>query len=113
MARHLMIVQSNVTDGHCEVDFNKWYDEVHVPELLALPGIVAAERFSLGPDLMPGKPRSGWEFLAIYELETDDIDATLKTIVESLPVMTLSRAIDIKGMQAYAYSALGQRKVRP
>lgn len=114
MGRHLFIAQSNVADNHSEDDFNRWYDEVHIPEMLEIPGVVAAERFLLGPALsldgMPGGPKSGWKYLAIYDIDSNDIDATLKRIVESLPVLTISEALDMNGMQACTYSSIGGRQ---
>lgn len=65
MARGVYVVRTRPTDGH-EDDFNRWYDEVHVPEVLEVPGFVSARRF-----------RSGDDYLAIYELEGDDLDAVI------------------------------------
>lgn len=47
-----------------EEDFNRWYNEKHLPEVLACPGFISAERFECGS----GQPR----YLAIYELESED-----------------------------------------
>jgi hypothetical protein len=41
--------------------FNRWYDEVHVPEILACPGWIANARY----ECVDGEPR----YLAIYDLE--------------------------------------------
>ena len=30
--------------------FNKWYNEEHVPERMAIPGYISARRFELDPD---------------------------------------------------------------
>ncbi len=37
-------------------DFNKWYNEEHLPELLSVPGILSAARYEAvkGGPLMPG-----------------------------------------------------------
>ena len=44
--------------------FDRWYNEVHVPELLECPGWLSAKRF----ECTDGQPR----FLAIYELSDED-----------------------------------------
>lgn len=45
---------------HAEA-FSRWYNEIHVPEILACPGWIANRRY----ECLDGEPR----FLAIYELE--------------------------------------------
>jgi len=32
-------------DASVEDDWNKWYDEVHLPEALACPGVIAGRRY--------------------------------------------------------------------
>jgi len=44
-----------------EADFNRWYNEEHIPELMSLPGFLSARRFEVDGE--------GHKFLAIYELE--------------------------------------------
>ena len=44
--RTAYLVFSNPADGQDEA-YNSWYDEVHVPEVLATPGVVAAQRFDV------------------------------------------------------------------
>lgn len=49
-------------DPECLPDFNAWYNEEHVPELLELPGFLNAARY----EAVLGGPR----YLACYELES-------------------------------------------
>jgi len=55
--KFVQVVFSNPVEGK-EDEFNEWYDNVHVPELLAVPGMVSATRYApaRGGDL----PRQGW-----------------------------------------------------
>lgn len=54
------IVRVNIDPAH-EDGFNTWYDEQHLPEILACPGWLRARRFvSLG---------DGPKYAAIYEVE--------------------------------------------
>ena len=63
MARGIMLVESKAASPD-ELDaFNAWYDEVHIPEILAVDGFVSARRF-LAAD--------GVTYFAVYEV--DDID---------------------------------------
>ena len=54
----------DVQRGYGEA-FNRWYNEVHLPELLECPGWLTARRF----ECTDGQPR----FLAIYELENEKV----------------------------------------
>src|SRR3546814_6479308 len=44
--RLLYIVLTNATPGDDE-QFNDWYTNTHIPDVLAVPGFVAAQRFRL------------------------------------------------------------------
>jgi hypothetical protein len=48
-----------------EEDFNHWYNEEHLAELLAVPGVLSAARYEA--------IRSGPKHLAFYELENADV----------------------------------------
>lgn len=72
MARWLLTVESNCADPSKEKEFNKWYDTVHLPDILETPGFISASRYvNTNPAEGQGK------FLAMYEIETDDITRTL------------------------------------
>jgi hypothetical protein len=67
-----MVVESEPLDPDAEEEYDHWYREVHIPELLAVPGFEAARRYRIREDLGRGeshKPR----FLTVYELEADDL----------------------------------------
>ena len=78
MEKWLLVVKSNCTDELREDEFNKWYDEVHVPDVVATPGFVKASRY-MSEEL---GSYEGGKYLAIYEIETDDINKTMKTLSE-------------------------------
>ena len=48
-----------------EHEFNHWYNEEHLPELLAIPGVLSAARYEA--------VRSGPKHLACYELESPSV----------------------------------------
>jgi hypothetical protein len=64
--RGVYVVRTRPVDGQ-EDEYHRWYDEVHVPEVLEVPGFLSARRFG----------SADGDFLAIYELEADDLDAVL------------------------------------
>jgi hypothetical protein len=76
MARAKMIVMAAATDGQTEA-LDQWYETRHVPDLLAVPGVRSIERFDVQMMKVPGD-LPGWDFVGIYEIEADDINAVLK-----------------------------------
>jgi hypothetical protein len=56
----LNVVSVDIEPAYAD-EFNRWYNEVHVPEILACPGWHANRRY----ECVDGEPR----FLAIYDLE--------------------------------------------
>lgn len=56
------VISTDVARGHEEL-FNRWYNEVHVPEILACPGWRSARRYRS----VDGDP----VFLAVYELDDE------------------------------------------
>jgi len=71
-----MVVESEPGDPDAEEEYNRWYREDHIPELLAVPGFVAARRYQVRRDLTAGES-SKPTYLAVYELEADDLAAPL------------------------------------
>lgn len=58
----LNTVTVDIEDAHAAA-FNRWYNDVHVPEILGCPGWLANRRY----ECIDGEPR----FLAIYDLADD------------------------------------------
>lgn len=67
MARYKFIVFSAPVEGR-DADYNRWYDTQHLPEILAVPGFVSAERGKV-VSRDPSKPS---RYFAAYEMETGD-----------------------------------------
>ena len=77
MATYVLIALNGPTPGEGDADaYNRWYTEVHMGEVLATPGVVSADRYEV---VMSNTP---WPYVAIYQIETDDLDATLTWMAE-------------------------------
>lgn len=76
MPRALMLVASSPTDPERIEEFNAWYAR-HVQEVLSLDGIVSATRWEASAhQVIPGLDSiDGRRFLALYEIECDDVEA--------------------------------------
>jgi hypothetical protein len=66
----IMVVQSGPADPAREDEYNDWYDNTHVPEICAVPGFVSARRYKVH-----GAPAGDPAYLAIYEIDADDLTA--------------------------------------
>lgn len=67
MPKGIMVVQSAPSDPAREEEYNQWYSGSHIPEVLAVPGIVSARRY---------KPTgAGGDYLAVYDLDAEDLSA--------------------------------------
>lgn len=74
----LLLSESDCGEGVTEEEYNKWYDEIHAPDALELPGIIRVTRYvDIEPTGANGK------YLALYEIEADDIKAVQQAIIDS------------------------------
>jgi hypothetical protein len=92
----MMLVASNSTDFERIDDFNEWY-ALHVQELLSLDGIRSATRWEPSPhQLVPGTTGiDGRRFLALYEIECDDVEVVRNQIRDSSPERSHSELLEL------------------
>jgi hypothetical protein len=66
------LVFSNAVEGK-DKEFNEWYETIHVPEVLATPGLISAQRFSFAENEMSRAlgTEPTHRYLAVYEMEGD------------------------------------------
>lgn len=74
MPRGIMVVQSAPADPDREDEFNDWYNTSHLPEICAVPGFTGARRYKVHGVPDGASPA----YLAIYEIEADDITAPVR-----------------------------------
>jgi hypothetical protein len=78
MARYLLFAFSDCKDPAREEEFNDWYDNVHLPDMLEVEGLVKATRWMTAENA-EGQQR---RYLALYEVETDNIEELNERIKE-------------------------------
>lgn len=76
MARAKMIVLAAAHEGQAKA-LDDWYETRHVPDLLAVPGVQAIQRYDVRVLKGPAGTQA-WDFIGIYDLEADDINGVLK-----------------------------------
>ena len=69
--QYTLIVYTDPADGR-EAEYNAWYDDVHLPEFTALPGVINGRRFKVSGDAKP-------QYAAVYELSAhpDEVMAAM------------------------------------
>ena len=76
MPKGVFLAFSNSVSEDVDEEFNRWYNEVHGREVLGIPGVQSFRRFRLAPtQVMALDDASSRQYLAVYEVETDDWDA--------------------------------------
>jgi hypothetical protein len=91
--KFIQIVFSNPLDGRDD-EFNDWYDNVHIPDLLAIPGMLSAQRYDLkNAEIysMEGGTAPEHRYAIIYEME-GDVDAILSKIQEGVAAGKINMA---------------------
>jgi hypothetical protein len=104
MAEALLVVFSNAVDGQ-HGEFNRWYTETHVPDVIKLGGATAGRRYrSSGVPLLPGIPEPG-QYAAIYQVEAgtvEEIEKIAATLGGSLATdeADISPTMDLPSVRA-------------
>ena len=105
MADALLIVFSNPTADADQAEFNRWYADVHVPDILRLGGATSARRYkSSGVALLPGIPEPG-QYVAVYQVEAEteaDVQALAGKLQAGLAAgeADISPTFDMTSVQA-------------
>jgi hypothetical protein len=76
--KYAFIVLTNAVPGR-EDEFNRWYTDTHLSDVLRLPGIVAAQRYKLAPKQRREGPYP-YHYAAIYDIETENLDETISAL---------------------------------
>jgi hypothetical protein len=66
---YMCLVKIDFTDPGREEDFNRWYNEVHMPQLLGMPGFIRGWRLRVA-EANRSKGEPGQTYIAAYEIES-------------------------------------------
>jgi hypothetical protein len=108
MARFLYVVFTEPAEGR-EDEYNDWYDNQHLADVVKVPGVVSAERLELRfPE--PGEAKLP-RYLALYEVETDDVTQISPAMAEARASgrMPVSDALDTSTVRTGFYAPRGER----
>lgn len=108
MANYRCIVMSNPVPGR-EDEYNDWYDNRHMDDVLGIPGFVRVQRFEYAASLSAETP--GFQYLSIYEIDSDNIAETIGELSAAAGTsrLPISDALDTN-VRAFVYRARGPLK---
>lgn len=95
-ASHLLLVHTRPVAG-LEYEFATWYDEIHLAEVLSVPGFTGVQRFR-GED---------GHFVAVFRIESADIATTMDLFKRAQPYMQSTRALDESSVRFDLLNAVG------
>ena len=109
MAKALMVVGSNPTEPDREAEFNAWYTDTHLDDVLKVAGFTVARRYELS-DARPmvGTTPSPFRYLAIYDVESDDLEQSGRDLQAALDsgAIPLSETFDLTNFSVDFYAAI-------
>jgi hypothetical protein len=93
MAKFTFLVLTNAVPGR-EEEFDRWYTEQHLPDVLRVPGIMSAQRFRRAVQPRGAAPQP-WQYMALYECDAAEAQVVTDGIRERIgtPEMPMSDAL--------------------
>lgn len=101
--RTYFLVFSNPVPGK-EAEYNDWYTNVHLGEVCAIKGFTGAQRFVLTKD-QQGEDQPH-KYLAIYEMENDDVGGTIKRLNDAIATMRLDPVIELETVKVSVFQSI-------
>jgi hypothetical protein len=110
MPQYKLIVMTSPQEGR-EAEYHDWYQNSHLQQVMALPGFRSGQRYRLSTALTEAET---FPFLAIYDVETDDIEAVLAEMRRRAGTESLTVS-DALAPKAYAvmYEEFGPAVTKP
>jgi hypothetical protein len=106
MKKYTYVVLTRPVAGK-ENEYNDWYDNRHLADVVAVPGFTGAKRYRAASEVSGiGDPQM--PYLALYNIETDDLQGTLDAMTarSGTDAMPISDALDTSSVYAVIYEAV-------
>ena len=103
--KHMVVVLTEPTEG-CDEEFNDYYENVHLEEVIATTGWTSAQRFQLADQAGAKCPLP---YLALYEAEADSAESVIKKLNETRPQRVQSAAINKRTAGIWVFSEIGPK----
>lgn len=103
--KHLVLILSEPTEGR-EDEFNDYYENLHLREVLETTQLKTAQRFKLVEQTGGPCPLS---YLAVYETEADDPAEILRDIAETRRKRQQSDALNRRTARVWVFEEIGPK----
>jgi hypothetical protein len=110
--RYKLVVLYNPVEGK-DLELNQWLDHTHVPDLLHVEGITAAERFRLALAQTTPPNYTDHQYMTIYDIETDDIRAFHDRLMTGRANRVSSDAVDRSNNSARYFEVISEKSPEP
>jgi len=102
MANYMMVVTSSAVAGRDD-EYNHWYDNQHIHDVCATPGIGKGQRWDAMPEVSPNAPPTA--YLATYEITAENPQDALAEMMRRAEAgqMPMTDAIDLGSAQIWVF----------
>lgn len=84
MPRYLVIALNGPTEGkEDEAEYNRWFDEIHGPDLMKVDGALSTRRFKVEVQHRIDQP-----YVCVTEVEAESADALMKELAKKASNLT-------------------------
>ena len=108
MSAYILMAMTNAQPGK-EDEYNLWFDNVHIPEILAVDGFQSVQRLQLAAVQRTPAPHP-YKFAALYSIETEDLAGTLNALGKAVQNGIKTNAGDPTQRALWVYQLLGNLK---
>jgi hypothetical protein len=111
MTKYKLIVMSEPAKGQ-EAQYNAWYNDRHLQDVVAVPGFGGAQRFKL-QEVAGGEFKQ--RYIAIYDIEAEDYAAALKELMNraGTSAMPIDASLDDDSIAFGVFEACSPRVMPP
>jgi hypothetical protein len=111
MPKAMLVVLTNPASPDAEDEYNDWYDNTHLHDVVDVEGFVSAQRFRfVDIESIADRGAPSHRYLALYQVEGDDIGAVADAMLSraGTDAMVISPALDVEGANAYFVEPIGE-----
>ena len=106
--KHLVLILTEPTDGK-EDEFNEYYEDLHLDEVLSTTDLQSAQRFKLAEQAGDPCPLP---YLAVYETEADSAAEVLRNLNQSRSQRQQSDSLNKRTGRVWIFEEIGPRHLR-
>jgi len=105
---YYLVVHGSPTAGK-DADYNAWYVQHHLPDMLALPGVISGQRFVLAEDQDRVFDPKTQKYMIIFKIRTNNLKAVFRELERrsKAKLIVMSPAFDGSTVTSAAFVPLG------